>query len=142
MVIGRLKTLTLLILVRQAVNPILILGTMILMCLISNANTSPIPSLILTAIPIVISKKDVDVPDIHPDTTNEQESDGSGLILEKKFGNNLLDLLPVEILEKVFLEAMKLSYFSFSVHICWKFNHAIAAISQLEKLKQSQKIFP
>ena len=50
-------------------------------------------------------ENDVAVPDIQPDSTNEQESDDSGLILEKKVGNSLLDLLRMEILEKVFLDA-------------------------------------
>ena len=51
------------------------------------------------------------VPDIRPDSANEQDSDGSELNSEKKVGNSLLDLLPVEILEKVFLYVMKISNF-------------------------------
>ena len=43
-------------------------------------------------------ENDVAVADIRLDSTNEQESDGSELILEMKVGNSLLDLLPVEIL--------------------------------------------
>ena len=99
--IGLLKTLTLLILIGRTVNPILILETIILMCLISNANLSPISSLILTTNATRISKTVV-VPDIQLDSTNEQESDGSKIILEKRVGNSLLDQLPVEILEKYF----------------------------------------
>ena len=99
--IGLLKTLTLLILIGRTVNPILISETIILMCLISNANLSPISSLILTTNATRISKTVV-VPDIQLDSTNEQESDGSKIILEKRVGNSLLDQLPVEILEKYF----------------------------------------
>ena len=80
------------------------------MCLICNANPSPILSLILMK-PDADIEKDVAVHDIQPDSTNEQESDGSELILEKKVGSSLLDQVPVEILEKVFLDAMKLSDF-------------------------------
>ena len=81
-------------------------------------------------------KNDVAVPDMQLDSTNEQESDGSELILEKKVDKNLLDLRPVEILEKVLLDAMKLSDYSFPGDVCWTFNHAIAAIPQLERFKE------
>lgn len=54
--IGLLKTLMLLILIQQTVNLILILEMLILMRLISNTNTLPIPSLILTKNLIWISK--------------------------------------------------------------------------------------
>ena len=80
-------------------------------------------------------ENDVCVPDIQPDSTNEQESDGNELILEKKVANSLLDVLPVEILEKVFLDA-KLSEFSFPGHVCWIFNHTTAAIARLERFRQ------
>ena len=60
-------------------------------------------------------ENDVAAPDIQSDTTYEQESE---LILEKKVGNSLLDLVSVEILENVFLDAMKLSNFSFPDHVC------------------------
>ena len=106
--IGLLKTLTLLILTRQTVNPILILELIILTCLLSNKSV---------ANPVADSdyerdadiKNNVVVPDIQADSTNEQESDGSKLILEKKVGNSLLDLLPVKILKKVFFHSPAMS---------------------------------
>ena len=76
------------------------------------------------------------MPDLRPDSANEQDSDGSELNSEKKVGNSLLDLLPVEILEKVFLYVMKISNFSFPGHVCWTFNHALATILQLERFNQ------
>ena len=82
------------------------------------------------------------MPDIRPDSANDQDSDGRELNSEKKVGNSLLDLLPVEILEKVFLYiyiymyVMKISNFSFPGHVCWTFNHALATIPQLERFNQ------
>ena len=113
--IGLLKTLTLLILIRQTVNPISETGN-------DYTDMSDIQRKCV-ANPVADSyhepdadiKNDVAVLDIQLDSTNEQESDGSELILERKVGKNLLDLRPVEILEKVFLDAMKLSDFSFPV---------------------------
>ena len=81
-------------------------------------------------------ENNVAVTDIQSDSTNEQKSDGSELILEKKVCNSLLDLLLVEMLEDVFLDAMKLTNFSFSSLVFWTFNHVIAAIPQLERFKQ------
>ena len=52
------------------------------------------------------------MPDIRPDSANEQDSDGRELNSEKKVGNSLLDLLPVEILEKVFL------YIYIYIYVC------------------------
>ena len=85
-------------------------------------------------------ENDMAVPDIQPDSTNEQESDGNELILEKKVANSLLDVLPVEILEKVFVDAMKLSEFSFPGHVCWTFNHTTAASSAGKIQTKSHRI--
>ena len=131
-----LKTLTLLIMIRQTVNPILILQTIILMCLISNANPSPIPSLILTKNPMQTSKTKLLCLISNLTQLMYRNLMVARWFLVKKAGNSLIDLLPVEILEKVFLDAMKWSNFSFLGHVCWTFNHAISAVPQLGRFKQ------
>ena len=134
--IGLLKTLTLLIMIRQTVNPMLILQTIILMCLISNANPSPIPSLILIKNPMQTSKTMLLCLISNLTQLMYRNLMVARWFLEKKAGNSLIDLLLVEILEKVSLDAMKWSNFSFLGHVCWTFNHAISAVPQLGRFKQ------
>ena len=80
-------------------------------------------------------ENNVAVSDIQPDSTNEQESDGNELILEEKVCNMLLDLLPLELLEKIFLDAMKLYIFHSPVMSA---GHSTMLLQQFLSLQDSK----
>ena len=72
------------------------------------------------------------------DGSVEYENNAHERILEStnKSESNIFELIPVELLEKIFIQSVISSNFTFPGQVCWTYNNALKAIPRFEMFKK------
>ena len=72
------------------------------------------------------------------DRDNKNKCDGDKMSKPNLIQNTIhgLEMLPLKILEKIFVMSLIYSNFEFPTHVCWTFNNLIEAFPKFESLQK------